>query len=90
MQNNNFSCECVVIGAGIIGLSIAAALSRKGIEVVILESEKHTIQHASSHNSEIIHSGVYYQTNSLKARLCTLGNSLIYSYCQSRGIDCKK
>jgi len=90
MKKNDFSCECIVIGGGIIGLAVAAALSQKGIEVIVLEAEDLTIQHASSHNSEVIHSGIYYQANSLKAKLCIEGNHLLYSHCKKLGIDYKK
>ena len=47
--------ECVIIGGGIIGLAIAAKLAKQGLAVIVLEAEKKTIQHASSHNSEVIH-----------------------------------
>ena len=62
--------ECVIIGGGIIGLAIAAKLAKQGLAVIVLEAEKQTIQHASSHNSEVIHSGIYYKSESLKVKLC--------------------
>ena len=68
MINENESCEIIVIGAGIVGLAIAAHLSNMAREVIVLESEKDILQHASSHNSEVIHSGIYYPNNSLKAK----------------------
>ena len=82
--------ECVVIGAGIIGLAIAAKLAKQGLAVIVLEAEKKTIQHASSHNSEVIHSGIYYKSGSLKAKLCVEGNRLLYSYCHKKSIDFKR
>ena len=82
--------ECVIIGGGIIGLAIAAKLAKQGLAVIVLEAEKQTIQHASSHNSEVIHSGIYYKPDSLKAKFCVEGNHLLYSYCQARGIDYTK
>ena len=82
--------ECVIIGGGIIGLAIAAKLAKQGLAVIVLEAEKQTIQHASSHNSEVIHSGIYYKSESLKAKLCVEGNRLLYSYCQKKGIDFKR
>ena len=78
--------ECVIIGGGIIGLAIAAKLAKQGLVVILLEAEKQTIQHASSHNSEVIHSGIYYKSGSLKAKLCVEGNKLLYSYCQKNNI----
>jgi len=90
MAVNNDSCEIIIIGAGIIGLAIAAELSRKGREVIVLESERNTLQHASSHNSEVIHSGLYYKNDSLKAKLCVEGNALLYDYCNRKGIDFRR
>jgi L-2-hydroxyglutarate oxidase LhgO len=75
-----------VIGAGVIGLSIARALSRGGREVIILESERHFGMHTSSRNSEVIHAGIHYEPDSLKARLCVAGRDLLYRYCDERGI----
>ena len=89
-QNKIIETECVVIGGGVIGLSIASRLSSSGMDVIILEKEKSTIQHASSHNSEVIHSGIYYQNDSLKAKLCVNGNDMLYAFCDSYGIDYSK
>ena len=82
--------ECVIIGGGIIGLAIAAKLAKQGLAVIVLEAEKKTIQHASSHNSEVIHSGIYYKSESLKAKFCVEGNHLLYEYCRNKGIDYKR
>ena len=82
--------ECVIIGGGIIGLAIAAKLAKQGLGVIVLEAEKQTIQHASSHNSEVIHSGIYYKSESLKAKFCVEGNHLLYEYCHNKGIDYKR
>ena len=82
--------ECVIIGGGIIGLAIAAKLAKQGLSVIILEAEKQTIQHASSHNSEVIHSGIYYKSESLKAKFCVEGNHLLYEYCHNKGVDYKR
>ncbi|MDC0586478.1 NAD(P)/FAD-dependent oxidoreductase [Gammaproteobacteria bacterium] len=90
MKTENYSCESVIVGGGIIGLAIAAELSKQGREVIVLESENQTIQHASSHNSEVIHSGIYYETNSLKAKLCVEGNKLLYKYCKDNEINHKR
>jgi L-2-hydroxyglutarate oxidase LhgO len=78
--------DCIVIGAGVIGLSVARALSRRGREVIILECERHVGMHTSSRNSEVIHAGIHYEPNSLKARLCVTGRDLLYRYCAERGI----
>ena len=78
--------DCIVIGAGVIGLGVARALSRRGREVIILEGERHFGMHTSSRNSEVIHAGIHYEPNSLKARMCVAGRDLLYRYCAERGI----
>ena len=78
--------DCIVIGAGVIGLAAARALARGGREVIILECERHFGMHSSSRNSEVIHAGIHYEPNSLKARLCVTGRDLLYRYCAERGI----
>jgi L-2-hydroxyglutarate oxidase LhgO len=78
--------DCIVIGAGVVGLAVARALARGGREVVILERERHFGMHTSSRNSEVIHAGIHYTPRSLKARLCVAGRDLLYRYCAERGI----
>jgi L-2-hydroxyglutarate oxidase LhgO len=78
--------DCIVIGAGVVGLAAARALARGGREVVILERERHFGMHTSSRNSEVIHAGIHYTPNSFKARLCVSGRDLLYRYCAERGI----
>jgi len=78
--------DCVVIGAGIVGLAVARALAARGREVVVLESAEGIGTGTSSRNSEVIHAGLYYATGSLKARLCVAGNRMMVDYCRARGI----
>jgi L-2-hydroxyglutarate oxidase LhgO len=78
--------ECVVIGAGIVGLAVARALARAGREVVILEAEDAIGTHTSSRNSEVIHAGIYYPRGSLKATSCVAGRRLLYQYCATHGV----
>jgi L-2-hydroxyglutarate oxidase LhgO len=78
--------DCIVIGAGVIGLAVARALACGGREVIILERERHFGMHTSSRNSEVIHAGIHYPPSSLKARLCVSGRDLLYRYCAERGI----
>ena len=61
--------DCAVIGAGVVGLSIARELALAGREVIILEAESAFGTHTSARNSEVIHAGIYYPTGSLKGRL---------------------
>ncbi|HET7543359.1 MAG TPA: NAD(P)/FAD-dependent oxidoreductase [Polyangiaceae bacterium] len=71
-----------MIGGGVVGLSIARALSLAGREVTLLEAEARLGSHSSSRNSEVIHAGIYYATGSLKARLCVAGRHALYEYCE--------
>ena len=78
--------ECVVIGAGVVGLAVARALAQSGREVWLLEGAEGIGTGASSRNSEVIHAGIYYPTGSLKASLCVAGKQMLYAYCAERGI----
>ena len=78
--------ECVVIGAGVVGLAIGRALARSGREVLILEKETLIGSGTSARNSEVIHAGIYYPKDSLKARLCVAGRHRLYDYCASHGV----
>ena len=78
--------DCIVVGAGVVGLAIARQMAINGLETLILESEKTFGTGTSSRNSEVIHAGIYYPTNSLKARLCTAGRRQLYDYCQPHPI----
>lgn len=78
--------QTVVIGAGVVGLSIARALAQSGREVIVLEKAGHIGTVTSSRNSEVVQSGIYYRPGSLKARLCVSGRELLYDYCESKGI----
>lgn len=81
--------EITIIGAGIAGLAIAAELSTDR-KVYILEKNEAFGQETSSRNSEVIHAGIYYPPDSLKARLCVEGNALVYEICQEYEIGCQK
>jgi L-2-hydroxyglutarate oxidase LhgO len=78
--------DCVVIGAGVVGLAVARALAMAGREVLVLEACSAIGTQTSSRNSEVIHAGMYYPTGSLKAQLCVRGNRLLYDYCAARGV----
>ena len=78
--------DAVVIGAGVVGLAVARALTLSGREVIVLESENAIGTATSSRNSEVIHAGIYYPKGSLKARACVEGRHLLYQYCAERGI----
>jgi L-2-hydroxyglutarate oxidase LhgO len=79
--------DCIVIGAGVIGLAVARRLAADGRDVLILESESAFGTGISARNSEVIHAGIYYAAGSLKARLCVAGRGMLYAYCEERGIS---
>ena len=82
--------KITIIGAGVVGLAIAAELSLEHEDIVVLEKHEKFGQETSSRNSEIIHSGIYYPPNSLKAKLCVEGARLIYEYCEAHSIPYSK
>lgn len=78
--------ECVVIGAGVIGLACAYQLARAGREVYVLERESAIGQGISSRNGEVIHAGIYYPPGTLKARFCVEGRKALYAFCAEHGV----
>ena len=84
------SVECLVIGAGVVGLAVARSLARQGREVVILEANDAFGSETSARNSEVIHAGIYYAKDSLKARFCVAGREALYAYCQERGVEARR
>ena len=78
--------ECVVIGAGAVGLAVARELALAGREVLVIEAAEGIGTGISSRNSEVIHAGIYYPAGSLKARLCVRGKHLLYAYCRDHGV----
>lgn len=75
-----------VVGAGVIGLAIARELVSLNSDVLILDQEPDFGQGISSRNSEVIHAGIYYPKDSIKAQMCVRGNQLLYEYCQSHKV----
>ncbi len=83
-------CDVVVIGAGIVGLAVGRALAMRGREVLVLEQHDMIGTQTSSRNSEVIHAGIYYPTDSLKAKLCVEGKHLLYRYCEEHKVPYKR
>ncbi len=79
--------DAVVIGAGVVGLAIGRALALRGLETVVLERANAIGTGTSSRNSEVIHAGIYYATNSLKALTCVHGRAQLYDYLESHGVS---
>ena len=80
------SVDCVVIGAGVVGLAVARALALAGREVIVVEAAEGIGTETSSRNSEVIHAGIYYPKGSLMARTCVEGRRLLYAYCAEHGV----
>ena len=80
------SVDCVVIGAGVIGLAVARACALAGLDTVVLEAESAIGTGTSARNSEVIHAGLYYPRGSLKARLCVQGRQALYPYCATHHV----
>src|ERR1700724_2116643 len=78
--------ECVVVGAGVIGLAVARGRAQAGRDVIILEATEGIGTVTSSRNSEVIHAGIYYPAGSLMARRCVSGKRALYQYCADHGI----
>ncbi|MGL4441496.1 MAG: NAD(P)/FAD-dependent oxidoreductase, partial [Bosea sp. (in: a-proteobacteria)] len=78
--------DCIVAGAGVVGLAIARALALSGREVLVLDAREGIGTQTSSRNSEVIHAGLYYPDGSLKARLCVAGKHALYAYLAERGL----
>lgn len=78
--------DCVVIGAGVVGLAVAREMALQGRETILLERENAFGTISSARNSEVIHAGIYYPKGSLKAQLCVQGNRMLYEYCRSHQV----
>jgi L-2-hydroxyglutarate oxidase LhgO len=82
--------DCVVVGAGVVGLAVARALAMAGREVIVLEAHETIGTETSSRNSEIVHAGIYHPKGSNMARLCVQGRRMLYRYCDDRGVAYNK
>ncbi|MCC7225344.1 MAG: NAD(P)/FAD-dependent oxidoreductase [Burkholderiaceae bacterium] len=82
--------DCIVVGAGVVGLAVARALALSGREVMVVEAAEGIGTGTSARNSEVIHAGIYYPAGSLKAKLCVEGRQLLYAYCDARGVAHKR
>lgn len=82
--------EAVVVGAGVVGLAIARELALAGREVVLLERHDAIGTETSARNSEVIHGGLYYPTDSVKARLCVAARERLYAYCAEHGVPFRR
>jgi len=86
----SFDIDAIVVGAGVVGLACARALAQSGLSVIVLEREGHIGEGVSSRNSEVVHGGLYYPKDSLKARLCIAGRRKLYPFMESRHVPFDK
>jgi L-2-hydroxyglutarate oxidase LhgO len=85
-----FDVDCVIAGAGVIGLAIAREMAQAGYSVLVAEAAGMIGSVTSSRNSEVIHAGIYYPKDSLKARLCVRGKAMLYAYCAQRNVPARR
>jgi len=90
MTKQAFDIDCVIIGAGVVGLAVARAVCLKGASVLVLEKETSFGTHTSARNSEVIHAGLYYPKDSLKGQFCLQGRDMLYAYCENHHVPHKK
>ena len=82
-----FDADILIVGGGIIGLTIAQELVRNGYDnIIVIDKEKGLAKHASGRNSGVLHAGIYYAPDSLKAKSCLRGNFLMRAYCKEKGL----
>ncbi len=82
--------DCVVIGAGVVGLAVAAALQRAGRDTVVLERADGYGRGVSARNSEVLHAGIYYTPGSLKAVHCVRGQRMLYAWCEAHAVPYRR
>src|SRR5436190_3444601 len=82
--------DVIVIGGGVVGLASAAEIAARNCTVCVLERHPRPGMEASTHNSSVIHAGIYYPTGSLKAALCVEGRELLYDFCERRDVPYRR
>src|SRR6187431_1751641 len=80
------TADCIVVGAGVVGLAVGRTLAAAGREVLVLEAEPRIGEHTSSRNSEVVHAGLYYKKGTLKQHLFPRAPRLLYAYSAEHGV----
>lgn len=86
MRASTFKTDVLVIGAGVVGIAIARKFALSGLEVILIDMASTFGTKTSARNSEVIHAGIYYPLQSLKAKLCIQGRDKLYEYCRRNGV----
>ncbi len=89
-MTDSYYFDTVVVGSGVIGLTISLELQLKGHKVLLVEKNPYISEETSSRNSGVIHSGIYYPEKSLKKHFCIRGNELLYDFCKKNSIPHQK
>jgi L-2-hydroxyglutarate oxidase LhgO len=82
--------DCVVLGAGVVGLAIGKKISQEGLSCLVLDSMPTFGSVTSSRNNEVIHAGIYYPEGSLKSLLCVRGKKLLYEFCEKKSVPYRR
>src|ERR671919_1972391 len=82
--------DTAVIGGGVVGLSAALSVAQRGRSVCVLEREPRPGMGTSTHNSQVIHAGIYYPAGTLKAKHCVEGARMLYEFCEKHGVPYKR
>jgi L-2-hydroxyglutarate oxidase LhgO len=84
------SADCIVVGAGVVGLAVARTLAAAGREVLVLEAEARIGEYTSSRNSEVVHAGLHYKKGSLRQHLLPRAAHMLYAYCKEHDVPHKR